>query len=188
MGGCVGFAMSRCGLRRPRDTLHDTAAATLLMVGMGAVRGDPPWLRDQAARDMAVLRGLPVAPAGGLADQVRAVVAESPLDVGLQFDGAGDGLPPAAAAALSAALREALTNVARHAGVGEAQVQVSAPQGRATVEVRDRGRGFEPGVMQEGRWGIADSIVGRMEAVGGRGTVVARPGEGTRVLLEWPRG
>jgi signal transduction histidine kinase len=50
--------------------------------------------------------------------------------------------------------------------------------------VRDRGAGFDPGTVADDRKGIAESIRGRMERVGGTATIVSSPGEGTDVELE----
>ena len=56
------------------------------------------------------------------------------------------------------------------------------------VFVRDRGAGFDPTAVPPDRKGIAESIEGRMERAGGRGTIVSSPGEGTEVELHLPRG
>jgi signal transduction histidine kinase len=93
-----------------------------------------------------------------------------------------------AAAAICRSVGEALRNVARHAGVPRATVLVGYDGGRVVVEVVDDGRGFDPGAVPAHRHGIALSLVDRMAAVGGRAAVTARPGQGTRVRMEWPDG
>ena len=52
--------------------------------------------------------------------------------------------------------------------------------------VRDRGKGFEPSEVPPDRRGIADSIIGRMERVGGRAQVRSTPGDGTEIHLVLP--
>jgi signal transduction histidine kinase len=36
------------------------------------------------------------------------------------------------------------------------------------------------------RYGLRESVRGRMAAAGGRATVDATPGRGTRIVVEWP--
>ena len=49
-------AARRAGQRVHWATVHDTSASTLLMVGLGEVRGDEDWLADQVRRDITALR------------------------------------------------------------------------------------------------------------------------------------
>ena len=83
--------------------------------------------------------------------------------------------------ALVAAVREALTNAARHAGVPTASLYVEVDDDRVTAFVRDRGAGFDAGAVAPDRRGVADSIRGRLRRHGGTATLVTAPGEGT----EW---
>jgi signal transduction histidine kinase len=81
------------------------------------------------------------------------------------------------------AAREAMTNAAKFAGVGEITVFAEADDGRVAVFVRDRGGGFDRGAVPADRQGIAESIVGRLERAGGRATIDTAPGQGTEVEL-----
>ncbi|HET8590977.1 MAG TPA: PspC domain-containing protein [Nakamurella sp.] len=89
-------------------------------------------------------------------------------------------------AALVAAAREAMVNAAKHAGVGEVSVYAEVENGTASVFVRDRGRGFDPGAVDPDRRGLAQSIRGRMDRHGGTAAVRSAPGEGTEVVLTMP--
>ena len=51
------------------------------------------------------------------------------------------------------------------------------------VHVRDRGVGFDPESVAEDRRGIAQSIIGRVERVGGTASVRSAPGDGTEVEI-----
>ena len=82
------------------------------------------------------------------------------------------------------AAREAMANAAKHSGVDEVSVFVEADAERVEVFVRDRGAGFDPDAVPADRRGICESIVGRMERVGGTATHRLAPGEGTEVELE----
>lgn len=166
-------------------SVHDTAASTLLMVGLGGVDGREPWLGEQVARDIAVLGGAPTA-AGCLQDVVRWVVDRARIPVDLDTDG-DRWLPSEAAGAVGGALAEGLENVARHSGAARAQVTAVVDAGRLRVTVRDAGRGFDPARVPTGRFGLAVSVTERMAGAGGRAVVRSAPGEGTEVRLEWPR-
>jgi signal transduction histidine kinase len=81
-----------------------------------------------------------------------------------------------------------MTNAAKFAGSDEIDVYVEVDDESVAVFVRDRGAGFDRAAVPAGRRGIAESIEGRLERAGGRGTVVSAPGEGTEVELRLPRG
>jgi signal transduction histidine kinase len=53
--------------------------------------------------------------------------------------------------------------------------------------VRDRGKGFDRTAQSIDRHGIAQSIEGRMERVGGTAVIDTAPGRGTEVQLRVPR-
>ena len=95
-------------------------------------------------------------------------------------------LPSPVADQLAACVGEALRNVERHAGTGEAEVTVTGGAGWAVVEITDRGRGFDPATTPPSRRGIRESITGRMLAAGGRAAIASRPGAGTTVTVSWP--
>jgi signal transduction histidine kinase len=85
------------------------------------------------------------------------------------------------------AAREATANAARHAGVDHVDVFAEAEDDAVTVFVRDRGRGFDPAAVPADRRGLADSVVGRLQRVGGTATIRSRPGSGTEVMLQVER-
>jgi two-component system sensor histidine kinase DesK len=106
------------------------------------------------------------------------------VGAGLGFDAQVDPLPPLDAAqenALAMGLREAITNVLRHARAGQVQVRLSR-QGRAVqLEVQDDGAGSAaaPG---NGLSGMRE----RVEALGGQLTLDSAAGAGTRLRLLLP--
>lgn len=85
------------------------------------------------------------------------------------------------------ATREALTNAAKHAGTGKADLYAEVTDAAIDVFVRDRGQGFDPGAVPVDRYGVRHSIVDRMERHGGSAIVRSAPGEGTEVRLHLPR-
>jgi len=88
--------------------------------------------------------------------------------------------------ALVLAAREAMVNASKHSGAAEVSVFLDADTRHVALFVRDRGSGFDPDAVADDRRGIAESIRGRMERVGGVVRIVSSPGEGTEVELELP--
>jgi signal transduction histidine kinase len=82
-------------------------------------------------------------------------------------------------------VREALTNVVKHAGASRAWVRIDAPAGRIVVEVRDDGQGFDSATVYPNHFGIL-SMHSRSEELGGYLTVASTPGQGTVVRAEVP--
>lgn len=83
--------------------------------------------------------------------------------------------------------QESLTNVARHAGVAQAKVQVWSEEERLHVRVVDEGRGFESGRKQYKMDGCG--VLGmneRVQFLGGSFAVDSEPGRGTRIKADFP--
>jgi signal transduction histidine kinase len=113
-----------------------------------------------------------MAPAFGFAPSLR-------LGAGL-----GEPVSPEAAEQALAALREALSNAARHAGASQVDVTVDVDaEGILTVQVTDNGTGIPPGAPRSGLRNLA----ARAQALGGElrlgpaNTDPASPG----TMLEW---
>lgn len=90
-------------------------------------------------------------------------------------------LTPPVAAAVNAT-REALTNAARHSGAPLVNVYSEVHNGSVRVFVRDRGVGFDPATVEEGR-GMRHSMRQRMEDSGGSLQITSTPGLGTEVEI-----
>ncbi|MFG2057092.1 sensor histidine kinase [Micromonospora sp. NPDC048930] len=194
--------------RRQNRDLHDTVLATLTMVGLGAVSGPSAALRERCAADLRTLAALADArttPAAGpvaLDDRLRAVLARTPeLTLRPRQRGASRAAPRAdtvaatlepctvpaeVADALADSAAAALANVARHAPGASAELRLTRIAGTVVVEVSDDGPGFDPATVPAHRYGLRESIHGRMSTVGGRAVVTSAPGAGTRIRLEWP--
>ncbi len=94
-------------------------------------------------------------------------------------------VPVPVAVAMTHAVREALANVASHAGTGEAWAEVCPAAGGIRVTVRDAGAGFDPEHIDPARLGLRRSIIERMADWGGRALITSSPGAGTEVTLYW---
>jgi signal transduction histidine kinase len=83
-------------------------------------------------------------------------------------------------------VREALSNVSRHAHAATCRVSLyRPPQGGVVLEVDDDGRGFDPD-RTSGRGHGLRNLQERAEALGGRAEVRSAAGEGTTVRVTLP--
>lgn len=183
-------------IRRYR-ALHDGPLSILTAIASGGLDQHDEEVRRQCAVSANLLRGLiSDDPMSTLTDLSIALTkagndyAVHGLRVHYQFSDLPADLPEAVVDALSGASREALNNIAAHAGTDRAWLTARAdgePNGHAvTVTIVDQGRGFDPATTPCGR-GLPDSITGRMTDVGGDAVVDSMPGQGTRVELRWQR-
>jgi signal transduction histidine kinase len=104
------------------------------------------------------------------------------FDPAVRFSGVLDVLPAALTDDLEAVLREALSNVARHAAARAVEVEVSSKDGRVTLAVRDDGTG--PGENTR-RSGLAN-LARRAEQHGGTCALEASAPWGTQLTWSVP--
>jgi signal transduction histidine kinase len=83
-------------------------------------------------------------------------------------------------------VREAVSNVLRHAEASEVEISLRVATGAVVVHVVDNGRGFEPPRVTRERQHGLHTMAERAHLIGGQLTVDGRPGGGTRVCLELP--
>jgi signal transduction histidine kinase len=202
-------ALSRTTERREQERLlHDTVLNTLSAIGQGG-QHEARQLEGRCRRDVAMLEyalsdpGDPAKVAGrpfgvlligieAAAIELRARGLEVHVAVaGHAREPAAGPVPGQVAVAMAYAVREALVNVAAHAGTGQAWVDVSlagppAADGGVRVTIRDAGVGFDPAAVDPARLGLRRSIIERVADLGGRASVRSQPGEGTVVNLLWP--
>jgi signal transduction histidine kinase len=157
---------------------------------LSAAVGDIDETIRQIRSTIFQLRGSLVPNSAGLRARVNAIAAELRGALGheptVRFDGPVDStVPDAVVGELLAVVREALTNVARHAKAHAVCVSITASD-ELTLEVADDGVGI--GTTQR-RSGLANMRL-RAERLGGRmqvGDAVARPAAGERpgTRLSW---
>ncbi len=112
---------------------------------------------------------------------------QTTIMVALHHRGLEHRLPPEIETVAYRVVQEALTNVARHAGVAQATVALLATPIQLLVQVRDDGRGFvlEDALMGGRSSGLA-GMQERVSLLGGMLTIETEPGAGTTLLAELP--
>ncbi|MCP2253996.1 Signal transduction histidine kinase [Prauserella aidingensis] len=184
-------------LRRIEQDLHDGVQAGLVALGMqldtaealvdNAPNRAKELLADARGRLAGTLADLrtvvrtihpPVLAERGLADAVRALALDSPLDVTVTVDYPGRA-EAAVESAVYFALRELLTNVAKHSGAHAAALDVRFEAGLLHASVQDAGNG---GVDPDRGTGL-NAMRRRLAVFDGDVTVDSPPGGPTVVSL-----
>jgi two-component system sensor histidine kinase DesK len=112
-------------------------------------------------------------------DHVRETLVAAGIDATATIDARSVPLAPAQETALSLALREATTNVIRHAGATRCHIRFYAQDGSVLMEVEDNGRGGEAP--------FGNGLTGMRERIQALGGVLRRETDhGTRLLIKLP--
>jgi signal transduction histidine kinase len=162
---------------RLRSHLRD--AGVVVNDLMGLVRELSLKLRPAMLDDLGLLPGL--------LWHVERFTAQTNVRVHLLHTGLASRFNAKVETAAYRIVQEALTNVARHAGVDEATVRIWADGTSLGVQVVDEGTGFNAEAVL--RAGASSGLAGMRERavlLGGRLTVESTPGEGTCVTAELP--
>ncbi|WP_022894008.1 sensor histidine kinase [Agromyces subbeticus] len=191
------------GLIVGRDWASDHAAEAVTRPATGAPRGRrsrgdgrPPWggrstqATDAVRADSSrrIDGTTPDDEAPSLTNAFSAA-ANAGLEVRVTGDVAVLGtLGPARAAALDAAVAQCLINVARHAGVDQAELAIGLGGGEVTVAVMDSGAGFDEREVPPDRIGLRTSIRARIEQERGTVRLWSTKGIGTTIVLTVPEG
>jgi signal transduction histidine kinase len=172
--------------------LHDSVLQTLTLIQRQS--HDPDAITRLARRQEHELRDwlygrTATSTRVGLRDEIDFVARDIEASHGVAIDvvQVGDAPLDASLATLTEAVREALVNAAKHAGVATVSLYAEVDPQLATVFVRDRGCGFDPDSIAADRVGIRESIRARLDRVGGTTEITSTPGSGTEVELRLPR-
>jgi signal transduction histidine kinase/phage shock protein PspC (stress-responsive transcriptional regulator) len=171
--------------------LHDSVLQSLVLIQRS---DNPRQMANLARRQERELRAwlygdVPIGDPTTLhaAIEVLTTKLEADHDTRIEAVIVGDQPLDEASRALIAALREATVNAARHADVDRIDIFVEADDTELTGFVRDTGIGFDPAAVPPDRHGINDSIIGRVERVGGTAVIETNLGVGTEVEIRIPR-
>jgi signal transduction histidine kinase len=196
----VAVDTAAADLRRLERDLHDGAQARLVALGMSlraaerliptspdAAMALVAEAREASARALTELRELvrgvhpPVLADRGLADAIRALALDSPLNVHTDVDLPGR-LPAPIETACYFAVAEVLTNAAKHSGARDARIGVSHGSGQLRIEVTDFGLGGADPARGTGLAGVER----RLATFDGIVAISSPAGGPTIVVLEVP--
>lgn len=187
--------------------LHDSALQSLAMITKRGreLAATPPVdptavsaLADVAEREERQLRSL-ISREDATTPTGMSSLRDALEDEAAQIEGCSPAitatgpilLPLGTVAEVTAAVRQALENVVRHAEAQHVTIFLDEEDGWASVTVRDDGQGFEydpDSLAGAGRMGVQRSMKGRIEDLGGTMRLVTRPGSGTEVEFRVPVG
>jgi len=99
-------------------------------------------------------------------------------------------MPEQTSEALYSATVQAMVNSMQHAGPLDGSIGRTVTLGAtlmhgASIDICDRGVGFDRAAVPSGRLGLRLSIQGRVESVGGSVDVRTSPGQGTTIAIRW---
>jgi DNA-binding NarL/FixJ family response regulator len=147
-----------------------------------------------ASRSLTAELSPPVLRAGGLIEALRWLAhwmrEKHNLEIEMTLDEQAAPQGEDVSILLFQAVRELLFNVAKHAGVKNARVEVSRVDGQIRIVVLDDGAGFDPTQIRPenglaGGLGLI-SVRERLDFLGGRLEIESEPGQGSRFTLLVP--
>jgi two-component system, NarL family, sensor histidine kinase DevS len=112
--------------------------------------------------------------------------AASRADLGIQIEIDADVASELASRApdVIQLVREALSNIVRHADASRVELRLTREAGSAVLTISDDGRGYDPGTVRPGQ-GLGN-MTARVEAMGGSSQTASAPGQGTRLRISLP--
>ena len=127
----------------------------------------------------------------GLTSALRALIDDCQKHLGLSVDmqvyGQEKRLDPFVETVLFRVAQESLTNVARHAGVSQAKIDLFFAPGNVEIRIKDQGRGFSTNGEQGSIRGLGlAGMRERVEAVNGRIRIQSYPSKGTLIRATVP--
>ncbi|GIK55602.1 MAG: GAF domain-containing protein [Chloroflexi bacterium] len=191
--------------------LHDHLAQTLgainLQVGMAAElihRGESDTavtrlkemqtnLQSAYTQVRMALTGLrdPLPEIGDLRPEVQSLLADFEAQSGLPVELIIKGEEEVALTAVSQKqalhiLREALTNIRRHAQASRVQITIARENGSVIFHIQDDGKGFDPSQVHSSNHLGLTIMQTRAERSRGQLTIHSMPGQGTQVTAVFP--
>lgn len=194
--------------KRVARELHDEVGGitTALQASLQNLMGDGPDHRPQAELQRALSLATEAAKAVrrvayemrpsilddlGLVPALESFAEEalSSCQVDFQIPGVQGRLPPPVEITLYRALREALSNVSRHAGAHHVKILIQQTKDRVEAQVEDDGIGFDIEHVLHAAPEAAVGLLGmqeRLALLGGTCQLDSQPGQGTRIVLRVP--
>ncbi len=154
------------------DQLRESVASEMVSLRRLMVELRPPIL-DQ--------RGIEVA----LRDCAEGVLAGESTEFELECTLGDEKLVPELETAIYRVVREALTNIRKHADAEHARVTLDVSEARVLLTISDDGIGFEPARARDDRYGLITMREG-VEGVGGTWRLETNLATGTRIEATLP--
>lgn len=187
--------------QRAAALIHDTVLNDLTVV----MNSDGPIsdkVRDRFRRDVATLdqaTWLRESRPSVIADPSDSALRNGMVGVvsemqwlGLSVDVTGNPedevvrLSPERLEATLDAVRACLQNVLEHSGARKAGVALGLTDDAVTIMVIDEGVGFDPSAIADDRLGLRNSVIRRVQGVGGTVRVFSSSGAGTSIMISMP--
>ena len=192
--------------RRIASELHDDTvqvlAASLLALdrlagctNADAIRGVAESTRQTlaAATDRTRRLMFELRPPQGFAKAVRELASQAghEADLDVEVSVPAEPIPFMVEEVAYRTVREAVSNVRRHAQARHLEIAVAVSNGTLRGAVRDDGRGFDPARIGRRAHGVRlhlgiETLLERAELAGGKAMVDSTPGKGTEVTFELP--
>ncbi len=174
--------------------LHDSVLQTLMLIQKHAEDPDrTARIARQQERDLRAWlydpkTQLPGSQRLGPALEQAASRVEQNHGIRIEVITVGDNhdLDTGVVEAVAAATTEAMINAAKHSGAETVDVYAERSADSIEVFIRDNGVGFDANAVASDRMGIRESIVGRLERMGGNAHIESQVGAGTEVELTLP--
>jgi signal transduction histidine kinase len=192
--------------KRLARELHDGVIQALVGLNYELARienQEAPHLKEEIRQIVGNLRRVcrelrpPMLDNLGLVSAIRSLTREfssadtNPLNIVLQTDGDEDEwVPEEIALCLYRVLHEALTNVKKHAGANNVEVELATKRDEIRLAVKDNGQGFAVphhlgDLLADSHFGLV-GLRERLDLVGGKLEISSSPGEGTRLQVQVP--
>jgi PAS domain S-box-containing protein len=170
-------------LRAPAESVHSKLDEVMKISRdlMARVRKMSLDLRPTMLDDLGILHPL--------LWHIENFFSRTGIAIHFKHSGVEGRFPRDAETAIYRIVQESLNNVARHAGVEEAWVTLSADAETLNAQIEDLGTGFEPSqVRADGTSAGLAAMHERAALLGGKLTLESAPGKGTRVTASLPLG
>jgi signal transduction histidine kinase len=185
-------------ISRERDRVdalvHDSVLTTLLLAANANDLDSEKAAEESAAKALNKLSNTDAIPSheesisiNSLFSALEVAIHRQSQKIQIESEGSTNYAVPAdVASAIAEATLQALANAFNHAGQGATiQVFLKGSADGLKIVVKDNGRGFRPSRVPKNRIGLRLSIVGRVQAVGGKVFIDSKIGIGTNVIIEW---
>jgi len=176
----MGLGTIKLGLRKNPDQAEAKLEQTRLALNeiIRDVRNFITGLEPEALRNQSFPQAVQA-----LAEQMRSIAHfEADLDIDEEV---AHSLSIVQRAHALQIIREAFSNALRHGSACRISVRLACNEGRAEIEIRDDGTGFDAASVMEGGKGLAN-LSDRAQDLGAELRLESKPGNGTVVHLLFP--